>query len=89
MNSGVISGELPDEDAIFDFVAPIYRDADFSSVCLVAARHSLNDRPLNDRPLLAAPDLGSCACSRRAWRLWAARTLTRERVRLPLPRVIK
>ena len=31
------SAELPDEGAIFDFVVPLYRDAAFSSVCLVVA----------------------------------------------------
>ena len=81
--SGVISGELPDEDAIFDFVAPIYRDADFSSVCLVAARHSLSDRPL-----LVAPHLGSCASSRRM-PSGSGRPNTPTGERLPLPQALK
>ena len=81
--SGVISGELPDEDAIFDFVAPIYRDADFSSVCLVAARHSLSDRPL-----LVAPHLASCASSRRM-PSGSGRPNTPTGERLPLPQALK
>ena len=43
-------------------------------------------------PALAAPQLGSCASSGRAWRLWAARHSQEETdplVRQPPPRVLE
>ena len=52
----------------------------------------LHRSTLKAPPPLAAPQLGSCASSGRAWRLWAARHSQEEAQPLgaqPLPRVLE